>query len=84
MPPPSAGGVIGRRTIKQAEAYSRAAERGHLTGEAMHLLGTNRVQNVSHLERADTAKKVSQINNQFSEWCPGEDSNLHACYSAST
>jgi integrase len=36
--------IFGWRTIKQAEVYTRAAERGRLAGEAMHLLGTNRVE----------------------------------------
>lgn len=36
--------IFGWRTIKQAELYTRAAERSRLAGEAMHLLGTNRVE----------------------------------------
>jgi integrase len=34
--------IFGWRTIKQAELYTRAAERKRLAGDAMHLLGTNR------------------------------------------
>jgi integrase len=33
--------IFGWRTIKQAEAYTRAAERKRLAAGAMHLLGTN-------------------------------------------
>jgi len=33
--------IFGWRTIKQAEAYTRAADRKRLAGDAMHLLGTN-------------------------------------------
>lgn len=32
--------IFGWRTIKQAEVYTRAAERKWLAGDAMHLLGT--------------------------------------------
>jgi hypothetical protein len=33
--------IFGWRTIKQAEVYTRAAERKRLAGTAMHLLGTD-------------------------------------------
>jgi hypothetical protein len=33
--------IFGWRTIKQAEVYTRAAERKRLAGAAMHLLGTD-------------------------------------------
>jgi hypothetical protein len=33
--------IFGWRTIKQAEAYTRAAGRKRLAGAAMHLLGTD-------------------------------------------
>jgi hypothetical protein len=36
--------IFGLRTIKQAEVYTRAAERKRLAGAAMHLLGTDRAQ----------------------------------------
>jgi hypothetical protein len=36
--------IFGWRTIKQAEAYTRAAERKRLASGAMHLLGTKSVE----------------------------------------
>ena len=42
--------IFGWRTIKQAEAYTRAAERKRLAGDGMHLLGTNGVEKSLTLE----------------------------------
>jgi hypothetical protein len=42
--------IYGWRTTKQAEVYTRAAERKRLAGGAMHLLGTNSVEIFPTLE----------------------------------
>jgi integrase len=73
--------MFGWLDIKQAELYTRAAERKRLARENIHLLGKEKRPNLSHLGRAkgksgkELAKKSNKIN---LPWCPRRDSNPHA------
>jgi hypothetical protein len=75
--PISSWRYFGWRTIKQAEAYTRAAERKRLASGAMHLLGTKSVEMFPTLVcvrgsgAKERAKKVSKINVITWWWCPG-------------
>ena len=75
--------IFGWDTLKMAEQYTRSADQRRLAQAAMHMLESGRTdQNgiESHLrvQGDNPDQNVSKINPEFSGWCPGEDSNLHA------
>ena len=82
--------MFGWLDIKQAELYTRTAERKRLARENIHLLEREERPKRSHLghhERSggkENPKKPRKTKAKFRGWCPGEDSNLHGCYTAST
>jgi len=61
--------------IKQAERYTREAERKALTWENAHLFGTNGVKKIPHLGSAnmpvrENGEKAGIINEKLCGWCP--------------
>ena len=75
--------MFGWLDIKQAELYTRTAERKRLARDNIHLLQREERPKLSHLGGGkgaggkEIAKKPRKIKAKFRGWCPGEDSNLH-------
>jgi hypothetical protein len=68
--------MFGWLDLKQAEIYTREASRRKLARDNAHLLGTDEVQNLSHLGppsesgEEKEAEKTSSINGQIVGWRP--------------
>jgi hypothetical protein len=76
--------MFGWLDIKQAERYTREADRKRLGRENAHLLGTNGVGKIPHLGpsnmpvRENETKKARIINGRLYGWCPRRASNISA------